>query len=336
MKKSLDTRLGRILANPAGNDFILADAKDADMAFGLAAPGATVKGGQKRLRSVVEYRQAMREVVEQGLIDICLMSASTNEVLTIDQRLFANSAVTPAVRMNDSTDIWIAGNKTRYTQQPSLPFSTTTIDEAMSGKLDPTPDERRRGADLGLYSVTFNNNAALDRATLQAYRDFRHEAERKGFRHFLEVFPPNDYVREEPADEGRFLCDHVVRLLAGVPRSGRPVFLKVAYFGPAAMEALVNYDPSLVVGIMGGSAGTTHDAFYLLWEAKKYGARAALFGRKINQAEHQPTFVRYLRAIADGEIEPREAVRSYHADITRAGLRPNRSLDQDLQRTEHF
>src|SRR5690606_6382253 len=215
-------------------------------------------------------------------------------------------------------------------QQASLPFSTTTIDEAMSGKLDPTLEESKRGVDLGLFSLTFNNNAQLDRNTLQSYREFRHEATRKGFRHFLEVFPPNAYVREEPEDVGRFLSDHIVRLLAGVPRSGRPIFLKVAYFGPAAMEALVNYDPSLVVGIMGGSAGTTFDAFHLLWEAKKYGARAALFGRKINQAESQPAFVRHLRLLADGEIEPNEAVRSYHADIERAGLKPHRSLQQDL------
>ena len=39
------------------------------------------------------------------------------------------------------------------------------------------------------------------------------------------------------------------------------------------MEALAAYDRSLVVGILGGSAGTSFDAFHMLWEAKKYGAR---------------------------------------------------------------
>ncbi len=47
------------------------------------------------------------------------------------------------------------------------------------------------------------------------------------------------------------------------------------------MEALARYDSSLIVGILGGSAGTTFDAFHMLWEAKKYGARVALYGRKI-------------------------------------------------------
>ncbi len=100
------------------------------------------------------------------------------------------------------------------------------------------------------------------------------------------------------------------------------------------MEALVHYDPTLIVGILGGSAGTTYDAFHMLWEAKKYGARAALYGRKINNAEHQLTFVYYLRLIADDQIGPEEAVRAYHSDLKKLGIRPHRSLEEDLQRTQ--
>ena len=33
----------------------------------------------------------------------------------------------------------------------------------------------------------------------------------------------------------------------------------------------------------------------MLWEAKKYGARVALYGRKINHAEDQLGFIDYLR-----------------------------------------
>ena len=40
MQKSLDQKLARILADPSCRDFILADAKDADMAFGLSRPAA--------------------------------------------------------------------------------------------------------------------------------------------------------------------------------------------------------------------------------------------------------------------------------------------------------
>ena len=34
-----------------------------------------------------------------------------------------------------------------------------------------------------------------------------------------------------------------------------PVFLKIAYHGPAAMEELATYDPLLVPGILGGASG---------------------------------------------------------------------------------
>jgi hypothetical protein len=160
------------------------------------------------------------------------------------------------------------------------------------------------------------------------------EAEAKGFRHFLEVFDPNACDGQEPKDIARFVNDHIVRTLAGVTNRGRPLFLKIPYHGPAAMEALARYDRSLVVGILGGSAGTTYDAFHMLWEAKKYGARVALYGRKINNAEDQLTFVKYLRAVADDQIAPEEAVRAYHGDLQKLGIRPYRSLDEDLRKTE--
>src|SRR5437660_3030153 len=101
MQKTLDIKLANIRANRSA-DFILADAKDADMAAGLAATGKDPITGKPR--SLAEYRDQMRAVLKQGLIDILLMSASTAEVLAIDERLFDNSHVTPAVRANDTTD----------------------------------------------------------------------------------------------------------------------------------------------------------------------------------------------------------------------------------------
>ena len=320
MQKSLDQKLARILADPACRDFILADAKDADMAFGLSAPGRSPEhyAGEARFRTLDEFRQMMREIVAQGLVDIMLMSASSNEILTIEERLFDNSHVTPAVRANDTTDIWLASGSGRYGEQPSQPFRSATIDHIQCGKLECEPGERRLGADLGLYSVTFNNDVDLDRRSLEAYKAFRIEAEAKGFRHFLEVFDPNA-CENPPADLARFINDNIVRTLAGVTSRGRPVFLKIAYHGPAAMEALARYDSSLVVGILGGSAGTTFDAYHMLWEAKKYGARVALYGRKINNAEHQLSFIQYLRAVADDQLKPEEAVKAYHGALREAG-----------------
>ncbi len=187
------------------------------------------------------------------------------------------------------------------------------------------------GANLGLYSVTFNNDAALDREALEQYKQFRLEAERKGFRYFLEIFDPNRPEAVETSKIPEYINDVIVRTLGGVTSKGRPLFLKMVYHGPKAMEELVHYDPHLVVGILGGSAGTTYDAFKLLREAKKYGARVALFGRKINNSENQLAFIHFLRLIADGEISAEEAVRAYHAVLQKLGVRPYRSLEEDVQ-----
>lgn len=335
MQKSLDQKIARILADPSCKDFIIADAKDADMAFGLSAPGQSPEHYAKeaRFRTLDDYRQLMREIVEQGLIDIMLMSASSNEVLTIQERLFDNSHITPAVRANDTTDIWLASGTGRYGTQSSQPFRTATIDHIMCGKAECAPSERKLGADLGLYSITYNNDVHLDRPALLAYNEFRLEAEKKGFRHFLEVFAPNNCHGFEPKDVARFINDNIVRTLAGVTSRGRPVFLKIPYFGPEPMEMLAAYDRSLVVGILGGSSGTTFDAFNLIDQAKRHGARVALFGRKINSSEHQLSFVKYLRAVADGDIAPAEAVRAYHGDLKTLGINPYRTLEDDLRET---
>jgi hypothetical protein len=318
--KTLDVKLANIHADPSGaKDFILADAKDADMGRGLAAPGIDPVIG--RARSLADYRDQMREITRQGLVDIMLMSASSSELLAVEEGLFDDSPVTPAVRANDSTDIYKPVGGT-YAESPSRPFRTATIEQIM----------RAGGAELGLYSITPANDAEYDLRTLEAYREFRLEAERAGLRHFLEVFAPN-VPGAVPGDPGRFLNDVIVRTLAGVPKAARPLFLKIPYPGPAVLEELVAYDPHLVPGILGGSAGTTLDAFSLLADAKRHGARVALFGRKINGSEHPLTFVRYLRLIADGEVGADEACRGYHADLERLDIRPQRSLDDDLLRT---
>jgi hypothetical protein len=180
------------------------------------------------------------------------------------------------------------------------------------------------GANLGLYSVTFVNNLEQDREALLWYKDFREEAERKKFRHFLEVFDPNVDSGIAPEKLGEFINDNILRTLAGVPETGRPIFLKIVYHGPKAMEELAQYDPNLVVGILGGGAGTTYDAFKLIHDAQKYGARVALFGRKINNAEHQLAFIEMLRLITDGKVTPEEAVRAYHGVLQAKGIRPHR------------
>ena len=114
----------------------------------------------------------------------------------------------------------------------------------------------------------------------------------------------------------------------------RPVFLKIVYHGPRYMEEICQYDPNMAVGVLGGSAGTTYDAFRLLHDAKKYGARLALFGRKINNAEHQLAFIEFLRLISEDKISPEEAVHAYHGVLQGKRIKPNRPLEKDLELTE--
>lgn len=189
------------------------------------------------------------------------------------------------------------------------------------------------GADLGLYSITFTNNIDWDYKALTDFHDFRFEAERKRFRYFLEVFNPNVNPGIPDKKVTAFLNDHIIRTLAGVTSTGRPVFLKIPYNGPGPLEELVAYDSKLIVGILGGSSGTTLDAFQLIHDAHKHGARVALFGRKINLSEHPLAFIELLRRIVDREILPVEAVKVYHSILQKSGIRPQRTLQQDLQLT---
>ncbi|MBE0545824.1 MAG: hypothetical protein IH623_31215 [Verrucomicrobia bacterium] len=349
--KSLDRKLAEIKANRTSRAFIIADAKDADMAFGVRAPGPRgylAKRGAKPARfspevwtreefgyrNLPEFLDIIREVTHQGLVDIMLMSAYVNEQLSIKEGLFKNSHVTPAARANDTTDVWAVRHGC-YTREPSQPFRSASIDHIQCGEVE---CERNGGefpgANLGLYSITYVNELEQDREALLWYKSFREEAERKRFRHFLEVFDPNVDSGIAPEKLGEFINDNILRTLAGVPESGRPVFLKIVYHGPKAMEELAQYDPNLVVGILGGSAGTTCDAFRLIHDAQKYGARVALFGRKINNAEHQLAFIEMLRLITDGKLNPEEAVRAYHGVLQGKGIKAHRSLADDLKLTD--
>ncbi|MEZ5476485.1 MAG: hypothetical protein R3E95_03035 [Thiolinea sp.] len=189
--------------------------------------------------------------------------------------------------------------------------------------------------DLGLYAITFYNDLEVDRRTLEAYARFRDDAAAQGMRHFLEIFNPHFPVATGDVEFGLYNNDCIVRCLAGVSRLDRPLFLKMAYNGPRAMAELASYDPDhLVVGILGGSAGTTRDCLELLKQAEYYGARVALFGRKIYFAEDSVLMVRAMRRVLEQDISSEEGVRVYHEELQQQGIRPKRSLADDLEITE--
>ncbi len=101
MIRSLDQKLAAIQAAPqTTKEFILADAKDADMAFGVRAPGPRsylARQGARPAqfspevwtreefgcRNLPEVVDNVREVVHQQIVDIMYESAYENERVTI-------------------------------------------------------------------------------------------------------------------------------------------------------------------------------------------------------------------------------------------------------------
>ncbi len=322
--KTLDRRLS---SNVAGSfkpeDFILADAKDADMARGLPTAGPARPGPDGVVRGTylprAGYLSDMEAIVRQGEVDILLCSASSGEVLA--ERGLMEGPVTLAVRVNDTTDIWV-GRNAGYSREPSRPFRSANLELV------------RRFCDLGLYSITFNNDLSRDLATLEAFAAFREDARKNRLRYVLEVFNPNAPVGLTPEAVPDFVNDCIHRCLAGLTRAERPLFLKVAFNGARALEELVSNDPSLVVGLLGGAQGTTRDCYELLAQGARHGARVALFGRKIQFADSPLDLVALMRPVIAGAITPAEAVRSYHATLARKGIRPTRPLETDSMVSE--
>ena len=319
--KILETKLANIRNGQYSHgDFIIADAKDGDIGFGRAAP-VPDPNKQGRHTPRATHLQAIRDMTKSELVDIMLMSASTCERLS-EEGLFENSPVTPAIRLNDTTCIWSARGG-RYKEEPSRHHRTARIDQA------------KKYADIGLYSVTFSNQRDIDAINAEAYSDFRAEAGEHGMRHFLEIFNPAFDIDLDGGTIGSFINDNIVRTLAGVMDSDQPKFLKLQYNGADAMEELASYDPGrLIVGVLGGSAGTARDTFELLGQSERFGARVALFGRKIHLAESPIDIVKFMREVVAHTVTPTEAVKAYHGVLQDKGIPAKRSLDDDLQITE--
>jgi len=333
------TRLDHKLANiRAGryqrSDFIIADAKDGDMGPSIAGcgPKRLPDGSWTRYRTRQEFLGEITALIEQDILDVMLVSASNLELLTEAGR-FRNSAVKPVIRANDTTDIWVVRGGT-YNKQPSRPFRSASLSRVLNGTLGPAAGAGVRLTDLGLYSVTFNNDLEADIRSLEAFAEFRRDAASVGFKYFLEVFNPNVDSGVPPDVLPYYVNDCIARCLAGVVKADRPQFLKIAFNGAKALEELAGFDPGLVVGVLGGGAGTTRDTFELLSQAERYGARVALFGRKINLAESPLEIVRLMRQVADGTIQPKEAVKAYHGELQKQKLTAVRPLEADLEITE--
>ncbi|NKB51128.1 MAG: hypothetical protein GKR97_02710 [Rhizobiaceae bacterium] len=302
--------------------FIIADAKDADMGGGINGVGFIDDGrGVLKAKTAADYLTSMKQMIASELADIMLTSMASAEHL-MAENAYANTDICPAIRLNDTTDIW-GFRGAVYQDTPALPFRTARLQQA------------RNLCALGLYAITFYNDRDVDVATLNAYRDFREQADEVGMLHFLEVFNPAFDINTPDADLGSYVNDAIVRCLAGVAGCEHPLFLKMQYNGARSMEELASFDPGkLIVGVLGGAAGTTRDTFELISQTERFGGRVALFGRKIYGAEDSVELVRLMRAVIEDDVSTSEAVEAYHDGLTKKGLAPMRALEQDREVTD--
>ena len=323
--KSLDIKINNIKSsNFKPRDFIIADAKDADMAAGVRATGYIRKSDGKLTNQpapYIDYLKKMEDMTKSGLVDVMLMSMTSAERLS-DNEFFKTSKVTPAIRLNDTSCIWGLIRHGEYNKEISRPFSTTKLRHAI------------KYVDLGLYSITFNKDVDSDVAMLNQYRKFRDEAELIGMRHFLEVFN-STIIKLSIEEMGEYVNDCILKTLAGQISKEKPLFLKIQYNGPKAMEELASYDPdNLIIGILGGSKGTSRDSFELLRQAHKYGAKVALFGKKINLSESQLITVQTMRKVIEEDLTSKDAVNLYHDSLIKNNIKPDINIDQDIQLTD--
>ena len=321
MEKSLDIKLEKTRQGKyKPSDFIIADAKDGDMGGGITAFGKLQEDPSRSI-SFTHHLKAMREMTSSKLIDVMLMSVSGAERLVNDE-VFKNSSVTPAVRLNDTSDIW-GPRGSKYNIHPAQNFRSARIDKVV--KL----------VDLGLYSITFSNDLKSDLASLNEFHGFLNDISGKNLRYFLEVFNPQIDIGIDQENLPGYVNDCIVRSLAGLTKEDSPLFLKIPFNGPKAMEEICQYNPGhLIVGVLGGGIGTTRDTFELIRQSEKYGARVALFGRKILFAEAPKLIVTMMRAVVQGEMSTEEAVKMYHSQLTKMKISAKLTLEKDLKVTD--
>ena len=148
----MDEKLGRIRAGKyAKGDFIIADAKDGDMgpSINSSGPNRAKDGTWTRYRTRAEFLDKIQQIDEQDIVDIMLTSVSNLEALN-ERGVYSNSRVKPVIRANDATDCWVFRGAT-YAKEPARPFRTANPAVA-----------KALGTDLGLYSITFNNDLDAD------------------------------------------------------------------------------------------------------------------------------------------------------------------------------
>ena len=242
----IDDKLARIRAGDyAKGDFIIADAKDGDMGPSMRSCGPRRRkdGTQDGFRTRGEFLDSVEAIVRQDVVDVMLTSLSNYEALAA-RGVYEGSRVMPAgsAPTTPPTSGCSAAPATRLSprarsaaptwraQRRSDASSASTRSPSTTTSTGTTP-----------RSITSRGSARTRRRTTSG------TSWRSSTRTRRATSPPRDVPG--------FVSDAMMRCLAGLTKAERPEFLKIAYNGPAALEELAAYDPSVVVGILGRRRG---------------------------------------------------------------------------------
>ena len=248
--------------------------------------GARSATSPTRFTPRATHLQDIRDMTKSGLVDIMLMSASTGERLS-KEGLFEGSAVTPAIRLNDTTDIWSARGG-RYKEEPSRhhrtarrrPGAQVRRSRPLLGHLL-QPARHRRRERRGLHGVPRRGrrtrHAALPRG-LQS--GLRHPARRRRRHGRLHQRQHRAHARRR---DGRRPSE--------VPQA--PVQRPARHGGTRLLRSRPP-DRRHPRRRRRARRATPSSCFS---QAEKYGARVALFGRKIHLAESPIEIVRMMREV---------------------------------------
>ncbi|HDS74582.1 MAG TPA: hypothetical protein ENN56_03485 [Firmicutes bacterium] len=288
-------------------------AADALVAYGITGIG-TERTPHPHYRTRPEYLKMMREVAADGYIDGLLMTPADAEVLAIDEGLFDSSPITPIVRMNAETHIW-SPRHGRYREQYSRPFQTVKTAEAGRYCTEAMACARDCKIKLGLYSITLNNEAEADARTTGEFLEFAWQCgETPDFHYFLEVFLPNiQQPGMDTKEQGEYIADNIVRLMSYLRNHQRPVFIKTVYTKPEVWKSLCEFDPTLVIGALGGSRVNARTSMQLAYDTTENGGKVILFGRAIFQEEDPRAMAKMMRAVLDRELTVDQAHSQYQA-----------------------
>ena len=260
-----------------------------------SGPAREGSGSAARLRTREEFLDSIEAILRQDVVDIMLTSVSNLERLA-KRNAFAGTDVKPAIRANDTTDIWRHRGATHHHRAVAAVPHRLARPCAAADRPRPLFDHlhqrhrRRHRLARGVPRLPRRRRARMASPTSSKCS--------------IRTSSAASTTRTMP----QFVNDAIVRCLAGLTEAERPRFLKIAYNGPRALEELASYDPGLVVGVLGGGAGTTRDCFELIHQAQK--VRRA---RRAVRAQDQS------RRVAARHRAPDAGRRRRRADAARGG-----------------